>query len=97
MRDLEQIKKILKDHKDILRQRYSVDNIAIFGSYVREEQSSESDVDILVEFARPVGFVTFMKLESYLSELIGRKVDLVTRKALKPNMGKTILQELVHV
>ena len=97
MRDLEQIKKILKDHKDILRQRYSVDDIAIFGSYVREEQSIESDVDILVEFARPVGFVTFMKLEGYLSELIGRKVDLVTRKALKPNMGKTILQELVHV
>jgi hypothetical protein len=97
MRDLEQIKKILKDHKDILRQRYSVDDIAIFGSYVREEQSIESDVDILVEFARPVGFVAFMKLEGYLSELIGRKVDLVTKKALKPNMGKTILQELVHV
>jgi predicted nucleotidyltransferase len=51
----------------------------------------------VIAFARPVVFVTFLKLESYLSELIGRKVDLVTRKALKPNMGKTILQELVHV
>jgi len=97
MKDLEQIRRILKEHKVILRQKYHVDNIAIFGSYAREEQSGESDVDILVEFTRPVGFVTFMKLENYLGEVIGRKVDLVTRKALKPNIGKTILRELVNV
>lgn len=97
MKDLEEIRRILKEHKVILRQKYLVGNIAIFGSYAREEQSGESDVDILVEFTRPVGFVTFMKLENYLGELIGRKVDLVTRKALKPNIGKAILRELVNV
>ncbi len=97
MKDLEEIRRILKEHKVILRQKYLVDNIAIFGSYAREEQSGESVVDILVEFTRPVGFVTFMKLENYLGELIGRKVDLVTRKALKPNIGKAILRELVNV
>lgn len=97
MKDLEEIKRILREHKEILRQEYRVDNIAIFGSYVRNEQSSKSDVDILVEFARPVGFVAFMKLETYLGELIGGKVDLVTKKALKPNIGKTILRELVNV
>lgn len=97
MKDLEEIRRILKEHEVILRQKYLVGNIAIFGSYAREEQSGESDVDILVEFIRPVGFVTFMKLENYLGELIGRKVDLVTRKALKPNIGKAILRELVNV
>jgi len=97
MKDLEEIRRILKEHEVILRQKYHVGNIAIFGSYAREEQSGESDVDILVEFTRPVGFVSFMKLENYLGELIGRKVDLVTRKALKPNIGKAILRELVNV
>jgi len=97
MKDLEEIKKILKEHKEVLRQEYRVDTIAIFGSFVRKEQSSKSDVDILVEFARPVGFVAFMRLENYLGELIGRKVDLVTKKALKPNIGKSVLRELVDV
>lgn len=97
MKNLDEIKSVLAQYKGFLKQKYGVDDIAIFGSYVRDEQSNESDVDILVEFARPVGFVTFMKLENHLTELIGRKVDLVTKKALKPNIGKTILQELVHV
>jgi len=97
MENLEEIKKILKEHKGTLRERFHVDNIAIFGSYARKEASRESDIDILVEFSKPVGFVTFIRLENYLTELIGKKVDLVTKKALKPNIGKIILQELVHV
>jgi len=67
-----------------LRSEYGVVEIGIFGSVVHGAQDAESDIDILVEFERPVGFVRFMRLEKRLSELIGMPVDLVTKKALKP-------------
>ena len=55
------------------------------------------DIDILVEFDRPIGFVRFMRLEKRLAELVGMPVDLVTKKALKPHIGKRILQEVRYV
>ena len=58
---------------------------------------TDSDIDILVEFERPVGFVRFMRLEKRLAELLGMPVDLVTKKALKPHIGKRILQEVRYV
>jgi predicted nucleotidyltransferase len=64
---------------------------------VHGEQDAESDIDILVEFERPVGFVRFMHLEKFLSDLLGMPVDLVTKKALKPHIGKRILQEIRYV
>ena len=69
----------------------------IFGSFVRGEQGADSDLDILVEFEKPIGFVKFLKLENKLSELFGVKVELVTKKALKPYIGKRILQEVRYV
>ena len=64
---------------------------------VRGEQGACSDIDILVEFERPIGFVRFMRLEKRLAELVGMPVDLVTKKALKPHIGKRILQEVRYV
>lgn len=64
---------------------------------VHGEQGAGSDVDILVEFERPIGFVKFARLEKCLSELVGMPVDLVTKKALKPHIGKRILQEVRYV
>jgi predicted nucleotidyltransferase len=82
MKTLEEIKVILKQHKTELKEKYGVKEIGIFGSYVRGEQKKKSDIDILVEFYEDVeiGFLKFIELESYLSELVGRKVDLVTKK-----------------
>jgi predicted nucleotidyltransferase len=97
MKSLEEVRTIIERNKIELVQRFFVHKLAVFGSYGRGEQHGESDVDILVEFSKPVGFVAFMRLEAHLSDLIGIKVDLVTRKALKPNIGKSILQELVSV
>jgi len=64
---------------------------------VRGEAKEDSDVDILVEFEKPIGFFKFLELEEYLSDLIGKKVDLVSKKALKPHVGKYILEELVII
>lgn len=70
--------------------------IGIFGSCVRGEKRAH-DIDILVEFAEPVGFFQFMDLEEYLESLLSAKVDLVSKKALKPYIGKHILEETIYL
>jgi len=94
---LDEVKEIIQKHKKELKEKYGVKEISIFGSLVREEAREDSDVDILVEFEKPTGFFKFLELEEYLSNLIGRKVDLVSKKALKPHIGKYILEEVVTV
>jgi len=86
----------LRSELGTLRKKYNVKGIGLFGSYVRGEQKKGSDVDILVEFREPIGLFKFLELEEYLGELIGRKVDLVSKKALKPRIGKRILAEAVY-
>ena len=66
----------------------------MFGSYVRGEATEESDVDVLVEFNRSIGFFKFLELEERLGEWLGVKVDLVTKAALKPHIGRHILNEV---
>lgn len=95
--DLAKIKKTLNAHRAELASEYGVASIGVFGSYARNEQRKGSDVDILIEFSRPVGFVAFMRLEAHLQKLLGVKVDLVTKNALKPFIGRHILREVVLV
>jgi predicted nucleotidyltransferase len=97
MKTFEEIKEIIQGHKEDLKKEYGVKEIGIFGSYVRGEQKAVSDVDVLIELERPVGFVKFMKLEKRISDILGVKVDLVTKKALKPYIGQRILQEVQYV
>ncbi len=97
MVDLEKIKKTIAEQKPFLQERFKVKEIGIFGSFVRGEQDKASDIDILVEFSEPIGFFAFLDLEDYLSGLLGVKVDLVSKKALKPRIGENILRELVTI
>ncbi|MBA7545589.1 hypothetical protein ES705_37958 [subsurface metagenome] len=96
---VEEIKKILRTHKEELREKYGIEEIGIFGSYVRGEQKEDSDIDILIEFkpdAR-ISLLDFVELENYISDLLEVKVDLVEKSALKPRIGKHILKEVVHL
>jgi uncharacterized protein len=97
MKTFDEIKALLQRHKEVFREQYGLKEIGIFGSYVRDEQVVESDLDILIELEKPIGFVRFMKLERTLSELLGIPVEMVTKKALKPHIGKRILQEVRYV
>jgi predicted nucleotidyltransferase len=97
MDKVEKIKAKLLEQKSLLAQEYKVKEIGIFGSFARGEQVEESDIDILVEFSEPIGFFKFIDLEDHLSDILGLKVDLVSKKALKPHIGKNILSELVRV
>jgi len=96
MKSLNDLKHIIAQHQKTLEQEYKVKSIALFGSYVRDEQTQSSDVDILVEFSEPVGFL-FIHLADYLEEILGVKVDLLTPDAIKPNRRKYILDELEYV
>lgn len=94
---IEFIKQVLKENLNLLREKYSVKSIGIFGSYLRGEQKQRSDLDVLVEFEKPIGLFKFLELEEYLGSLLKIKVDLVSRKALKPRIGKRILEETVFL
>lgn len=91
------IENILRKHKQELKKRFKLKEIGIFGSFVRDEQKKRSDIDILVEFKEPIGLFEFMDLEEYLMKILGAKVDLVSKKALKPRIGRHILQEVIYI
>jgi predicted nucleotidyltransferase len=94
---IQKIRSILLAHKQDLSDKYGVREIGIFGSFAREENRKNSDIDILVELEKPMGFFKFIRLEREVSELLGEKVDLVTKNALKPHIGQRILAEVIYV
>lgn len=98
-RSLEEINKILMENKNFLSKRYKINEIGIFGSYLRGEAKEESDLDILVEFESDarISLLDFVELENFLSDLLEVKVDLVEKSALKPRIGKHILKEVVFL
>jgi len=94
---LPDIIKRLRAHLPEISQRFEVKSLSLFGSYVKGRQRKRSDLDILVEFREPPSFFEFLALERHLSELLGVKVDLVMKEALKPAIGKHVLTETVAV
>ena len=97
MKTINEIKKIFEFHKGEFKEKYGVKTIGIFGSYLRKEQTQTSDIDVLVEFEKPIGLLEFVGLKNRLSDLLEMKVDLVMKKALKPGIGRRILSEVVYV
>lgn len=88
---------ILKKEMPLLSRGYRVKSLALFGSFIRGEQKKSSDLDVLVEFSKSPSLFTFIKLENYLGGQLGIKVDLVMKDALKPNIGKQILSEMMPI
>ncbi len=87
----------LKENYRFLAETFKVKKIGLFGSYVRNDQTSESDIDILVEFSAPISLFEYIDLEDYLHSTLGNKVDLVSEKGLKPILKMNILREVVYV
>ena len=96
MKSLAQIQNTLSSRKGEMSQRYHVKNMAIFGSYARNEQKKSSDLDILVEFKSPIG-MEFIDLANYLEGLLKVRVDLVSRNGIKPKYYKVIKNDLKYV
>src|SRR5512135_1558532 len=96
-RSLGKILEILHRQIPVLAERYSVERLEVFGSYVRSEQKKDSDLDLLVTFKEVPSLLTFLAIENYLSDLLGVKVDLVMKDSLKPKIGEQILREAIPV
>lgn len=91
------IEAVLKAHKNEWVSTYHLSSMGIFGSYARGEQTKVSDVDILVEFEKPIGLLKFVHFKDQLSGLLGMPVDLVMKSALKPGMKDRILSETQYL
>lgn len=97
MTKLKDLKEIITRNRNLLKQNYNVKVLGIFGSFSRGDTGRKSDIDILVDFSETPDFFEFIRLEEFLRKLLGRKVDLVTRNALKPSIKNAILKEMVYV
>jgi predicted nucleotidyltransferase len=93
----DQVRTTLRAALPDLRQRWPIASLALFGSVVRDEARADSDLDVLVTFERPVTLSVFLALEDELGRLAHRRVDLVSRAALKPYIGRHILREALPV
>lgn len=94
--DREQIILMLGEHLPEMRERFHVESLSLIGSVARNEAAADSDIDVLVDFDRPVGLFTFVGLQLRLTELLGTRVDLVTRDAIRPEWREAILDEAIH-
>lgn len=94
---IQQIKNKLNNLKPLLKEKFKVKEVGIFGSYLKGEQKKSSDLDILVEFNEPISFFNFIALENFLSEKMGIKVDLVMKNSLKPRIKESILKEALYI
>lgn len=97
MNEINKIKRHLKAEKKNLQKRYGVKEMGVFGSYVRNEQKKNSDLDVLVEFSKTIDLFEYIELENYLSDELGVKVDLVMKSALKRYIGEVILKEVQYI
>ena len=97
MKTLKKIEKILKENKAILAERFKVQEIGIFGSYVRGEQKEKSDVDILVSFYEPISLLKLVSLENFLTDLTGVKIDIVPKEDIRPELKERILGEVMYL
>ena len=91
-----EIENKLRELKPVLFQKYSVEKIGYFGSFSRNEQTNDSDIDILVSFRKPIGW-DFFDLQEFLENELNLKVDLVSEKALKEQLKKIILKNVKYV
>lgn len=99
VKNIEEVKAILKEHKDEVSLKYRVTEIGVFGSFVRGEQRRQSDIDILVEFdyRNIPGLLKLSEMERYLEKLLRKKVDLIRKGGIRPELRKSILKEVVYI
>lgn len=90
------IEKKLKTLKPVLEEKYFIQRIGYFGSFSRDEQTEDSDLDVIVEFRKPVGWA-FFDLQEFLENELKIKVDLVSMNALKKQLKDIILKQVIYI
>lgn len=97
MKDINEIISILKELKPEIEKNFNITELGVFGSFVRNEQTDASDIDILIDYKKGTSILTLGGLQYMLSELFNTKVDIVMKKTLKKRIGKQILSEVIYV
>jgi predicted nucleotidyltransferase len=97
MKTLDEIRTIIRQHRNVLAEKYGVAVVGAFGSYVRCAQKDQSDIDLLVDILRPISLLELVGAEIYLSEVLGVKVDLVPKRDVREELRETILAEAVAI
>ena len=97
MDEVTRVRSILRGELPKLTEQYGVSSLGLFGSTVRGDTHTGSDIDILVHFDRTPGLLRFIELENHLTDLLGVRVDLVMADSLKPHIGRRVMNELVPV
>jgi predicted nucleotidyltransferase len=97
MNQRDQLLAVLRTALPDLRRHWPIQSLAVFGSVARDEARSTSDLDILVQFTRPIALSAFLALEDRLARLTDRRVELVSRAALKPHIGRHVLREAIRL
>ncbi|MHA1310703.1 MAG: nucleotidyltransferase family protein [Candidatus Helarchaeota archaeon] len=97
MKNKETILKILRENIYLLKKKYKVKDIGLFGSYSRDTQTEESDIDLLVNFLEPIDFFELFELEEFLSNLLGAKVEIITPNAIKKIIKPYILRDIIYI
>lgn len=92
---INEIKTIIEENRNYIEEQFFVDKFLLFGSYAKNLQTSQSDIDLLVSFTKPVDMFKFMDLEEYLAKLFNKKIDLGTISALKSFVKDKILKEAI--
>lgn len=87
---------LLKEHLNEIKQ-FKIQKISIFGSVARDDETTQSDIDILIKFKGPATYDMYMNLKFYLEDLLGRNVDLVTEDAIRPEIKQYVEKDLIHV
>jgi len=97
MKTFEEIKNKLVKLKPLLKEKYKIKEIGVFGSYVKGKKRKKSDLDILGEFEEVPDLFTYIEIEEFISKKLNMKVDLVVKSALKPYIGRIILKEVKYL
>lgn len=92
---IEEIKEIIDLHKDYFVKNYHVEDFLLFGSYAKNQQTIDSDIDLLVNFKQPIDMFDFIDLQEYLSKIFNKKIDLGTINSLKEFVKNSILKEAI--
>jgi predicted nucleotidyltransferase len=97
MKSGDEIRSLIKQHQNILAERYGVEVVGLFGSYARENPRPGSDIDLLAEILRPISLFELIGAEIYLGEILGAKVDLIPKRDVREELKETILSETVSI
>src|SRR5512139_2787816 len=97
MKTLDEIRTIIKQHRDVLAEKYGIAVVGVFGSCVRGEQKGQSDIDLLVDILHPISLLELVGAEIYLSEVLGSRVDLVPKRDVREELREKIFAETVAI